>query len=73
MCVDSGYLLLMDQGAFLTPDNADKVYPRMVKLLLKILGEPEVIKYEDHIKYVVSLPSAIAKHIYKRNFLTLYT
>lgn len=30
-CVDSGYLLLMDQGAFLTPDNAEKVYPRMVK------------------------------------------
>lgn len=60
----------MDKGAFLIPDNAEKVYPTMVRLVLRVLGEPspppEVVTYSDHIEYVKALPLAISKHIHKR-------
>lgn len=67
LCVDNGYLDLIMNGAFLTPDNAEKIYPRLVKLVSRIMGEPMpppgITKYSDYVLYVRQLSPAIARYM----------
>lgn len=59
-CVDAGYLQLLERGAFLTPDNAERIYPRLIRLTLRILGEPlppsHIKTYSENCDYVKDLP-----------------
>ena len=51
----------------ITPDNAEKLYPRMVKLVLRLIGEPSppvyVQGYPSYQDDVASLPRAFSRHI----------
>lgn len=57
---------MIDKGAYLTPDNSEKVYPRLVGLVI-ILGEyvppPDVSTYSEYCIYCESLPDSISRHI----------
>lgn len=66
-CIDNGYMSVIQEGAFLTPDNASRLLQRLTTLVLRVMGEPsprcQPEDYDGWVSLIGGLPEAIKRNI----------